>query len=504
MRTRSLSLLAASIAIAPVAGAEIDYKVHVMPDQDKVEVHMSFRSQANGPITVQMPNWMPGLYILMPTGNNVHGFAATDGRGQSLSVTHPDSNTWSFPAPSDGSVNVSYSLPSHVGFGAVGGPRSNENSYLQFSGPMLYLYVAGRKQEPCRVSFDTPKGWPVMLGLDAVSGSRDTFSAPTYDVLADNPVSTGDMIVDSYVVRGRPHAIVLQGPAKNEVDRKELLRICKFISASETDFWNDIPYHKYDWLFTVHSGNRGGGGLEHLSSTQIGLAARIDEGTVGLLAHEYFHLWNVKRVRSKDLGPFDYTKLPSTGALWWLEGVTDYYANLIPYRYSEWDRRLFFDSIRSNYRAVEQNPAHLTVSPYEASLKVAEASGGRGNSNGYQISYYNLGWLCGLCLDLEIRSQSRGKHSLDDVAHALFALCRNDRPGFEKDEIRRQCVRFGGPSLGEFYDRIVMKPGELPVKEELEKAGFVLSSTGIEPDPSASPEAKELGDQWLARKKISS
>jgi predicted metalloprotease with PDZ domain len=193
-----------------------------------------------------------------------------------------------------------------------------------------------------------------------------------------------------------------------------------------------------------------------------------------VLSHEFFHLWNVKRTRAKVLGPFDYLTLPKTGALWWLEGVTDYYANLLPYRYEEWDRQMFLDAISRNLSAVKANPARLEVSPYDASFRVSEAANGRGNSNGYRISYYNLGWLCGLCLDIEIRSQTNNKRSLDDVTRALYDLCKNNQPGFEEDEIRKQCIRFGGESLGAFYDKVVMTPGELPVADQLAKMGLKL------------------------------
>ena len=127
-------------------------------------------------------------------------------------------------------------------------------------------------------------------------------------------------------------------------------------------------------------------------------------------------------------------------------------------------------------RAIQNNPARLTVSANDASLRVAEANGGRGNSNGFQISYYNLGWLVGLCLDTEIRSQTNGKHSLDDVAHALFKECKNDKPGFQEDEIRKLCIKFGGPALGPFYDSVVMKGGEKPIAEQLAKMGLKLDT----------------------------
>jgi predicted metalloprotease with PDZ domain len=133
---------------------------------------------------------------------------------------------------------------------------------------------------------------------------------------------------------------------------------------------------------------------------------------------------------------------------------------------------VFYNRIGSNVDRVLAVPARLEVSPYESSYRVGEAANGRGNSNGYKISYYDLGWLCGMLLDIEIRSQTNGAHSLDDVEHALWNECKNNQPGFQEDEIRRLCVRFGGAALGRFYDQVVMHAGELPVNAELAKVGL--------------------------------
>jgi predicted metalloprotease with PDZ domain len=336
------------------------------------------------------------------------------------------------------------------------------------------MYVVDRKLENCKVSFDVPSGWPLMLSLDADS-APNTFDAPSYDVLADAPVSTGPgLIIEQYKLHGKDHFIVIEGAARNDVDKEKLLKDCRFVTAAETDFFGSVPYHKYVWHFITYSAADGAGGLEHLGSTQISLASGLGPRSESVLAHEYFHLWNVKRTRAKVLGPFDYLTLPKTGALWWLEGVTDYYASLLPYRYQEWKREQLFDNVVRNMEAVRANPARLEISPYQASYRVAEMNNGRGNSNGYKISYYNLGWLAGMCLDIEIRNQTGNKHSLDDVTRALYDLCKDNKPGFEEDEIRKQCVRFGGPALGPFFDKVVMSPGELPIEEQLAKAGLKL------------------------------
>lgn len=476
LRRLSLSIAAfAAIALAAPALAEIDYHVKVDQDKSVLLVTISIPAQ-KGPVSIQMPSWSPGSYSYGDFFKNVSDVTAVDAGGASLAVTHPDQNTWSVDAPSDEVVKLSYSVP-------IRGQRrfaQADNSFLQISGPSTYMYVVGRKPEGCKISFDVPQGWPLMLSLDA-DRAPNTFDAPSYDVLADAPVSTGPgLIIEQYKLHGKDHFIVIEGAARNEVDKEKLLKDCKFVTAAETDFFGSVPYHKYIWHFVTYSSPDGAGGLEHLGSTQISLASGLGPRSESVLAHEFFHLWNVKRTRAKVLGPFDYLKLPKTGALWWLEGVTDYYASLLPYRYQEWTRDQFFDGVVRNLEAVRANPARLEISPYMASYRVDEANNGRGNSQGYKISYYNLGWLAGMCLDIEIRSKTGNQHSLDDVARGLYDLCKDNKPGFEEGEIRNQCVRFGGPDLGPFFDKVVMSPGELPVEEQLAKVGLKIQESNQE------------------------
>jgi predicted metalloprotease with PDZ domain len=214
------------------------------------------------------------------------------------------------------------------------------------------------------------------------------------------------------------------------------------------------------------------------------MAAGVGPGVVGVYSHEFFHLWNVKRIRSAVLGPFDYTVLPQTGALWWLEGVTDYYAHTLLGRYGWYGQNerekdpitKMYAEMMTNVNGVRANQARMTVSPYESSFRVRDAANGRGNSQGYQLSYYNTGWLCGLVLDIEILSKTNGKYSLDDVERSLWKQCKDSQPGFNEDQIRKECVKFGGASLGAFYDQVIMKPGELPVEAQLAKLGLQIAS----------------------------
>ncbi|MFI5387928.1 MAG: hypothetical protein ACHQ50_17615, partial [Fimbriimonadales bacterium] len=460
---RNAAIAAFLLSQTAVAWADIDYTVTIHNGEGAQRMQVSLLIPVRGETTqVQMPNWGPGSYGYGDFYRNVQDVKAScDGRDGT--ATQPNNYTWTIPSAGVKDVVVSYTVPVQISeeIGHYGGPRS-------------YMYVVGRTQEKCSLTIDLPTGWNIATGLDGTNGH---FAAPSYDVLADNPVTFGKYRELRYMVDGRPHILAMYGPARNDVDTDKLLKACSFISAAENDlFGNKPPYTHYVWHFNVSRQPDGGGGLEHLASTEIRLANGLGVGIIGVNAHEFFHLWNVKRIRSRPLGPFDYTKLPETGAIWWLEGVTEYYAHQLMTRYGYWDDKKWYATVVTNVNRVRANPAHLTVSPYESSFRVKDANNGRGNSSGFQISYYDLGVVAGVCLDIEIITQSKGKYSLDDVERALWNECKDDKPGFEEGEIRRLCVRYGGPALGDMYDKIIMHGGEMPVEDQLAKVGLKLLS----------------------------
>lgn len=462
VRSRFTTALALA-ALAAVTHAEIRYSVTATEGGDRLQVEMRF--DAKGPVKIQMPNWAPGAYVLSMPAKNVQGLAVTDGAGKSVDFKQENDNTWTIDQAPDRKVTVRYSVPFRFSAGSG-----------NYSGPPTYFYVVDRKAESCRLDLRVPGSWKIATGLDPVGSSDHEFVAPDYDVLADSPVTLGDIRELRYEVKGRDHLIALYGAAKDEVDADAIIKACKFVSTMQTDFMKGIPYKRYVWHFSTTDRYDGAGGLEHLNSTQIGLASGVGPRAVGVCSHEFFHLWNVKRIRSKPLGPFDYNVLPKTGALWWLEGVTDYYAHTLLHRYGWTNQNEYFETLVGNVRSQRSKPGRLEVSPYQASYRVGDAANGRGNSTGFQVSYYDTGWLAGMCLDIEILAESKGKRNLDDVEYALWNLCKDSKPGFEEDEIRKQCVRLGGDKLGPFYDRVIMKAGELPIEEQLAKVGLQLVS----------------------------
>jgi len=458
-RWKALAFASVSL-LSAFANAEIRYSVHPIADNTQLKVTMTFTAH-KGPIELQMPNWAPGDYSLAWFGRRVKDVKCIDAKGGEVTLQHPADNSWKGAVENEGKATIEYTVPVKFDAGA-----------LFYGGPATYMYIVDRKQEACRLSLDLPKEWKVAVGLEAVGKSLTEYRAPDYDVLADNPVTAGDFVDLHYTSHGKPITIALRGDLRTKTDQTKLLKMCQAISDTAGDFFGGLPFHKYVWHFLPFQAGDGGGGLEHLSSTQIALAVGLGPVAARICAHEFVHLWNVKRIRSKVLGPFDYTQLPKTGALYWLEGVTDYYASLLMLRSHYLGEDSLLEDLATNTQTVKSNPARLEVSAYESSLREPESSNGTGDGDGWRISYYNLGWLAGMCLDIDLRTRTNGEKSLDDVELALWSLCRNGRPGFQEGEIESQYVRMGGSK--EFFERVVMKPGELPLEDTLGKMGLTL------------------------------
>ena len=333
-----------------------------------------------------------------------------------------------------------------------------------------------------------PQGdWQVATGLDAVPVEKNTFVAPDYDILVDSPVEMGRFELLEFAVRGVPHQIAVHGPTK--FDRGRMVGDVRRIVEKQAELFGGMPYQHY--LFILHAGLGGGGGLEHLNSTSLQtgrLSFRKEkdwESFLDLVSHEFFHLWNVKRIRPEALGPFDYTQENYTHALWISEGITDYYGTLTlrraglvtPQRYLK-----LLAGVMQGYRAT---PGRLVQSASEASFDAwIKHYRPDENSRNSSISYYDKGHLLGLMLDLEIRQRSGGVRSLDDVMRHLNEDYAQKGKGFPEADFRKVVEQMAGVSFEAFFRDYVHGVKELPLEEYLAKAGLLLG-------PKAPPEKLE-------------
>lgn len=463
----------ASLVLLVWAGAYavVEYTVSAAPGQTYVGVEV-VASVKEGLVRFQIPSWTPGAYVRQRHFQAIADVKARGADGSDLIVTREDDITWSVATRGQRKLTLTYKVTR----------EAIPNSGLQVAGPSTYMYVVDRKDEPCSVRFAIPVGWRVAIGLDPAA--QNTYRAPNYDVLADAPAQLGHFNVDEFKVRGVIHQCVTFGEGADQVDRKRLVEVCKRIAECQTAFFGDIPYRRYLFLFSVRPGADGGGGLEHLNSTSIWMSAGLGPRVIHVIAHEFFHLWNVKRIRPAVLGPFDYTGPALTRNLWWSEGVTDYYTTLLNHRAGLLGRDDFYATWGRDILQLQQNPSRLTVSADECSLRTWEG----GAHSGYGgLNYYLKGKLVGLCLDLKIRDLTDGRRSLDDVMRLLYERCgRGKGPGFPEDGIRDACIELGGPEMGPFYDKVARSTEELPFREVFAALGIRCTIRADEKDRVAS------------------
>ncbi len=478
------SLLALSIAAPVMAQEVISYEVKPLAKERSFQIQMEIPKVRELTVRLQIPVWSPGAYGVGNYAANIVGISATDSQGKPLRVFHPEPNTWDVAANGAKTVRVNYSVKNSDLEVANGVPK---RGHIQ--GPRTYLYVVDRKDEPVALTLVTPpdaKVWKIAVGLDAAKVSnaspQDTntsgtfrYTASSYDVLADAPVEMGDFVEDSFMAGGKPHRVVLYGNYAT-IDRAKLVDYSRRVAETETAFFGDAPFNQYVFMYRAAGGQGGGaGGLEHLSSTEIGLGGRVSDVVRSVIAHEYFHLWNVKRIRPFVLGPFNYVSPPRTANLWWSEGVTSYYGDLLSRRGGLNTDEEYLTHIGSTITELLNTTARLSVSADEASMRVWE-----GNFGGFSgLSYYTKGELIGLCLDLEIRKRTQNKKSLDDVMKSLYEQGKRGKgPGFAEDDIKATVNRVSGQDLSEFYDGVARSYEELPLAQCLRYAGLTLAETG--------------------------
>jgi predicted metalloprotease with PDZ domain len=453
---RSLSvLLLFVLASLPAPGRTPDATMAFtvsMPRPESHTFHVTFRCEGlgGGVRDFLMPAWMPGFYRIMDYERNVSGFRAADGAGRPLGWEKVTRNTWRVVCPESSAVALDYDVFGNVPFVA--------QNYLDggrafIAPPGMFLYPGGRLDHPVTVTIRLPAGWTrIATGLDPVTGRPGTFAAPDFDVLFDSPFLLGNQESVRFEVKGVPHEVVIEDvPA--EVDRKKMADDLRRIVAAATDLVGDIPYDHYTFLLM----GRGNGGIEHLNSAACSFNGKglVDEkgyrGWLSYISHEYFHNFNVKRIRPLALGPFDYETENLTDMLWVSEGLTVYYEDIVMVRAGLMTMEQYLERMQGAMARFENTPGHRYMSATESSLGTWSGSGFGGDRN-TTISYYDNGAMLGAMLDLKIRNDSGNRKSLDDVMRALYRrYAKGAKRGFTDAEFCAACEDAAGGSLAEVF-----------------------------------------------------
>jgi predicted metalloprotease with PDZ domain len=397
-----------------------------------------------------MPAWAPGYYRVLDFEKNVRSFSAADGSGRRLPFEKNTKNSWRIVTGGAPGVVLNYDV-----LGTVSFPVQNflNETRALLSPPGLFVYEPGQLARPVTVELNPPEGWhSIATGLDRTPGRSNTFSAADFDVLFDSPILMGNQELLQFTVNGAPHDVAVENVAA-AVDRPRMLADLKRMVETATRLMGEVPYTHYTFLM-IGAGN---GGVEHLNSASIlfnGNSLGTPEGYLRWLsyvAHEYFHNFNVKRIRPLALGPFDYQTENQTNMLWVSEGLSVYYQDLLLVRAGLMTRDQYLEKISGAIARFENASGHRYQSATESSWNTWGASGVGGDRN-TSISYYDNGGMLGAMLDLAIRKGSGNRKSLDDAMRAIYnTYYKTKKRGFTDAEFREECERAAGGPLEEVF-----------------------------------------------------
>jgi predicted metalloprotease with PDZ domain len=477
---------------------EISYRLAFpQPHTHLYEVTLTIGQVARGELDVSMPTWTPGSYLQREFARHVQDFAASDGNGQPLRWTKVDKATWRvMSGASAGSLRTV-----KVFYRVYANELATQTSHLDadhayFNGTSIFMYVPGAKDQPHRLKFDPPAGWQVTTPLGLAPEADGYFTAPNYDVLADSPTEIGNHKLLTFTVRNKVHRVSIYG--RFNFDEKRLTDDLAKIVEENAKLFGSLPYEHYQFLIAVQPGL--GGGTEHINSniSMTSPEAFTSEAGyrrfLGLESHEFFHTWNVKRLRPVALGPFDYQRENYTRGLWVAEGITSYYGDLILRRAGMISSGEYLGGLAGLLAGYEAQPGRLKQSAEVSSFDTwIEQYRPDEHSINTAMSYYTKGELLGLVLDLEIRSRTKGARSLDDVMRRLMENHGLPKPGFTDAQLKATFEEVAGGDLTDFWNRYVAGVEELDFEAWLRKVGLSLQKSWQLGTPYANSRQEKPG-----------
>jgi predicted metalloprotease with PDZ domain len=450
---------------------------------------------ASPTVDLVLPSWVPGYYVIFNFSVGIRDLTARrEGRPAALSAERVGKARWRISTEDAPRVHVEYTVYGHQlvteGFDLTSGHM--------FLNPGVCLpYVEGQISTPVTVTLNVPADWSVVTELEEVGRDPPRYRARDYDELVDSPIDVGRPVVLTVLPAGIPHRICLCGDGGNYELHALERDISKIVEASVA-LVGDSPLPRFTFFFHLANGREGG--LEHAFSTSIVAdrncfqPAQSYRNFLYLTAHEYLHVYNVKRIRPKVLGPFDYTRENYTRLLWWMEGTTDYFTYLVLRRAGLLTPEQYLEQRARTIKEYLDTPGRNRISLEESSILAwIEYNQPFEDTPNQSVSYYTKGDLVSMCLDLEIRHQSETRASLETVLRLLWNDYGKVGRGLEEDELLPVVNRATGLDLSSFFDRYVCGTEELDLAAFARYAGLVLAPKPRDPETKDEPEPGDLG-----------
>ena len=501
--------------------APVVYQVKpVHPAAHLFEVTQAIAAPDRTRQVLRMAAWIPGSYMVRDFSRQIVEIVATDAQGP-VALERIDKQTWAASGV-QGTLLLRYTV---YAWELTVRTAHLDQTHGYFNGTSLFLSADGLEDQPHRVRLLPPDdpacaGWQVATTLPRIDGEPHgfgTFEAADFDELIDHPVELGTFVLRRFTAAGVPHELAVTGRQQGDLDRlaADTARICEAHAA----MFGGLPMDRYLFQLTVTASDYGG--LEHRTSTSLlhprkGLprpdSSELSDdyrGLLGLISHEYFHLWNVKRIKPATFTPYDLRQESPTTLLWAFEGITSYYDDLGLLRAGLIDVPAYLRGLGQEaarvYRYSGRHKQSLADSSFDAWTKLYKQTENSVNS---MVNYYTKGALAALALDLTLRLRSDGRVSLDDLMRTLWARHGQTGTGVPEDGVERLAAELLGEDLGEFFDLAIRGTDDLPLAQLLEPFGVAFrlrpeespGDKGGKPSSTPVEELRRRGDlRVLAR-----
>ena len=473
----------------------------------EAKIKVSFPNVKSHELIVSMSRSSPGRYAIHEFAKNVYGFMATDSKGKRLEVTRKNPYSWNVSGH-DGTVNVEYLLFANRADGTY---SQIDDTHAHLNMPATFMYAEELEHRPIEISFNSPENsnWKVATQLKMTE--ENTYMAPDLYYFMDSPTELSDFSLREFNLDGQNIRFALHHNG-SDVEFDEYFDQVKRIVKQEKQVFGGLPAFDYDeyTFIACYLPNVSGDGMEHRNSTILtdteGLADGGMKGNIGTVSHEFFHSWNVERIRPNDLEPFEFSNANMSGSLWFAEGFTSYYTNLILHRANILTVEEYVKSLNGTFNYVWNSPAHQFFNPIEMSYQApfvdAATSVDPVNRENTFISYYSYGSVLGLALDLELRNNGL---NLDDFMKQVWNTFGKTEVSYTIEDLHESLNKYTGTAIGDNFFKNYIYKSEMPKYAELFKTvGLKLTQDTEKGYFGASLKASENSLQISSNPKIGS